>query len=71
VIAGFVKPDEGSVLAFGKPVTGPGPERAMVFQEYALFPWMTVAENIGFGLEIKGQDRASIRRAVDGLLQKS
>jgi NitT/TauT family transport system ATP-binding protein len=42
----------------------------MVFQEYALFPWMTVAENIGFGLEIKGQDRASIRRAVGALLQK-
>jgi len=70
VIAGFVKPEEGSVLAFGKPVEGPGPERAMVFQEYALFPWMTVADNIGFGLEIQGQSREGIRRAVDGLLEK-
>jgi NitT/TauT family transport system ATP-binding protein len=70
VIAGFVKPEEGSVLAFGKPVEGPGPERAMVFQEYALFPWMTVADNIGFGLEIQGQSREDIRRAVDALLEK-
>jgi NitT/TauT family transport system ATP-binding protein len=70
VIAGFVKPEEGSVLAFGKPVTGPGPERAMVFQEYALFPWMTVAENIAFGLEIQGRAREAIRETVDGLLQK-
>jgi NitT/TauT family transport system ATP-binding protein len=70
VIAGFVKPEEGSVIAFGKPVTSPGPERAMVFQEYALFPWMTVADNIAFGLEIKGESRASIRGTVDALLQK-
>ena len=42
VIAGFIAPDEGTVEAFGKPVRAPGPERAMVFQEYALFPWMTV-----------------------------
>src|SRR5262249_22014401 len=67
VIAGFVEPDEGVVETFGRPVTGPGPDRAMVFQEYALFPWMTVAENIAFGLEIKGVPPDSV---VDALLDK-
>ena len=68
VIAGFVKPEAGTVEAFGKPVTGPGPDRAMVFQEYALFPWMTVAENVAFGLEIKRAER--IGETVDALLAK-
>src|SRR5438105_97328 len=52
VLAGFTQPSKGEALAFGKPIAGPGPDRAMVFQEYALFPWMTVAENIAFGLEM-------------------
>jgi NitT/TauT family transport system ATP-binding protein len=51
-------------------VTDPGPDRGMVFQEYALFPWMTVAKNIGFGLEIKGLKQAEIDRVVGGLLDK-
>ena len=70
VIAGFVKPDAGTVEAFGKPVVAPGPERAMVFQEYALFPWMTVADNIAFGLEIQNAPRAQIRETVGALLDK-
>jgi NitT/TauT family transport system ATP-binding protein len=68
VIAGFTPADEGTVEAFGKPVTGPGPERAMVFQEYALFPWMTVFQNIAFGLEIKGAKE--IAPTVEKLLDK-
>jgi NitT/TauT family transport system ATP-binding protein len=43
-----------AITTDGKVVTEPGPERGMVFQEYALFPWMTVAQNIAFGLQIKG-----------------
>jgi NitT/TauT family transport system ATP-binding protein len=70
VIAGFVKPESGTVQAFGKPVTGPGPERAMVFQEYALFPWMTVFDNVAFGLEIQRQPRERIQQTVDALLEK-
>jgi NitT/TauT family transport system ATP-binding protein len=60
-VAGFAPPSSGSITADGKLVTAPGPERGMVFQEYALFPWMTVADNIAFGLEIKGQPKAQIR----------
>jgi NitT/TauT family transport system ATP-binding protein len=69
-VAGFVKPTSGSVLVQGKPVTGPGPDRAMVFQEYALFPWMTVAQNVAFGLEIRKTPRARIEEVVSGLLRK-
>ncbi|HZX27045.1 MAG TPA: ABC transporter ATP-binding protein [Telluria sp.] len=67
-VAGFAPPTSGTILADGKPVAEPGPERGMVFQEYALFPWMTVGENIGFGLEIKGLPKAQIAQRVDGLL---
>jgi NitT/TauT family transport system ATP-binding protein len=68
-IAGFAPPTGGRVLAGGVPVAGPGPERGMVFQEYALFPWMTVAQNVGFGLQIKGMARAQSDARVAGLLK--
>ena len=67
-VAGFAPPSSGSITADGKLVTGPGPERGMVFQEYALFPWMTVADNVAFGLEIKGMARVQIDAIVDKLL---
>ena len=67
-VAGFALPTSGTILADGKKVTAPGPERGMVFQEYALFPWMTVEDNIGFGLEIKGVPKAEIKIRVDALL---
>ena len=63
-LAGFALPTSGSITADGRPVTGPGPERGMVFQEYALFPWMTVAQNVAFGLEIKGMHKAAIGARV-------
>ena len=58
-IAGFSPPTEGRVVANGLTVTEPGPDRAMVFQEYALFPWMTVERNVAFGLELKLQAATS------------
>ncbi|MES2127552.1 MAG: ABC transporter ATP-binding protein [Pseudomonadota bacterium] len=67
-VAGFAPPTSGAITADGVAVTAPGPDRGMVFQEYALFPWMTVAQNIGFGLEIKGLGKAEIARRVDDLL---
>ncbi|MES2161873.1 MAG: ABC transporter ATP-binding protein [Pseudomonadota bacterium] len=67
-IAGFALPSAGRIIADGKEVKAPGPERGMVFQEYALFPWMTVEKNIAFGLEIKGMPQAQITAKVDQLL---
>ena len=67
-VAGFSLPSSGTITADGKLVTGPGPERGMVFQEYALFPWMTVEKNIAFGLEIKGMHAEAINAKVDELL---
>ncbi len=55
VIAGLVPAASGKLLVDGKPVTGPGPDRAMVFQEYALLPWRTVWANVQFGLELQGK----------------
>lgn len=69
-IAGFSLPSSGKLIANEREVTAPGPDRAMVFQEYALFPWMTVAENIAFGLEIKNLSKTAIKSRVDALLKK-
>ena len=67
-IAGFSLPSSGVITVDGKAVTGPGPDRGMVFQEYALFPWMTVEQNIGFGLEIKGMGKVEIQTRVEALM---
>jgi NitT/TauT family transport system ATP-binding protein len=69
-VAGFSLPTSGELTALGRPVTGPGPERAMVFQEYALFPWMTVERNVAFGLEIAGAPPERRRQVVEALLGK-
>ncbi len=69
-VAGFSLPSSGSILVDGKTVSEPGPDRGMVFQEYALFPWMTVAENVAFGLSIKKVPKAEISQKVDSLLDK-
>ncbi len=69
-IAGFSLPTSGRLMANGAEVTLPGTDRGMVFQEYALFPWMTVAENVAFGLKIKKLPKAEIRGKVDALLGK-
>ncbi|UGQ45666.1 ABC transporter ATP-binding protein [Massilia endophytica] len=68
-VAGFALPSSGSITVDGAEITAPGPERGMVFQEYALFPWMTVADNVAFGLEIKGLPKAQIEQTVGQLLK--
>jgi NitT/TauT family transport system ATP-binding protein len=67
-VAGFSLPTSGVITVDGAAITAPGPDRGMVFQEYALFPWMTVEQNVAFGLQIKGEPKPVIQEKVDGLL---
>jgi NitT/TauT family transport system ATP-binding protein len=60
-VAGLIQPTEGRILVDGRPVRGPSPERAVVFQDYALFPWRTAWDNVRFGLE----EQPSLRRGAD------
>src|SRR5260221_533750 len=70
VLLGLIKPDSGNVTIHGKAVTGPGTDRAMVFQEFGLLPWRTVRSNVELGLELKGvpaETRHGISpRLIDG-----
>jgi NitT/TauT family transport system ATP-binding protein/sulfonate transport system ATP-binding protein len=65
IIAGFEEPTTGGVAIDGKPVTGPGSDRGMVFQDYALFPWMTVRQNISFGPRQRHLPRPEIDKTTD------
>ncbi|MGQ0662836.1 MAG: ABC transporter ATP-binding protein [Pseudomonadota bacterium] len=68
LIAGFLQPIRGAVLLDGRPVARPGPDRGVVFQEYGLFPWLTVRANVEFGLRARGVARPERRRVVDAYL---
>ncbi|KQV49132.1 sulfonate ABC transporter ATP-binding protein [Pelomonas sp. Root1217] len=69
-VAGFLKPSGGQVLLDGQRITGPGSARGVVFQQYSLFPWMTVRANVEFGLRMKGvsaSEREAQARTLLGL----
>ena len=71
LIMGFLRPTEGRVLVNGAPVTGPGVDRGIVFQDYSLFPWMTAKENVAFGIrQAKGVSKAEAARAAEDILAR-
>ena len=71
IIAGFTRPTRGSVTLDGRPIIGPGPDRGVIFQEYAVFPWLDVHDNIAFGLTLRANRTAPHERdaVVDRYLQ--
>ena len=65
IAAGFIRPTSGKIVLNNKEISGPGVDRGMVFQQGALFEWLTVAENVNFGLRMKDQDQALTQKKVD------
>ena len=68
IIAGFVQPTQGQVLLDGKPLSGIGPERLVVFQSPALFPWLTVHDNVTFGPRMRGEPAAEYRALAEKII---
>jgi len=71
LVAGLMSPTEGEIVLDGVPVTGPGPDRGLVFQSGALYPWRTVERNVSFGLELLPIDAAERKRRVDWYLAET
>jgi len=69
IMAGFEQPSSGEALMWGKPIDGPDPTRGMVFQDYALFPWLSVRDNIGFGPASRGLHRSEVNATVDKFVE--
>ena len=69
ILAGFLAPTSGTVTLNGKPVTGPGADRGMVFQQGALFEWMSVRQNVDFGPRMKGMEKRQRDQITDHLLE--
>lgn len=69
LIAGLDRPSAGSITLDGRPVTGPGSDRGMVFQKYSLYPWLTAAQNVAFGMELQGRPRSDIRERTGYFLE--
>ncbi|RTL73125.1 MAG: ABC transporter ATP-binding protein [Hyphomicrobiales bacterium] len=68
-VAGYVPPTTGQIRVDGEPVKAPGPDRGMVFQQYSLFPWMTVRENVAFGPRISGRGEPTPEAIADTFIE--
>ena len=69
IVGGFIKAEGGSIRVYGEEVSGPGPDRGIMFQEFALFPWKSVAGNVAWGLEAQGFPRDKIEETVRKYLE--
>ena len=69
ILGGFIHAERGTIRVYGEEVSGPGPDRGMMFQEFALYPWRTVAGNVAWGLEVQGFPREKIKETVDRHLE--
>ena len=69
IVAGFESATRGSARMWGKPIAGPAPDRGMVFQDYGLFPWLTVRRNIAFGPTSRGRPASEIKETVDRFIE--
>jgi NitT/TauT family transport system ATP-binding protein len=69
LIAGLDRPSAGAISIDGRPVTAPGSDRGMVFQKYSLYPWLTAAQNVAFGMELQGRNRQEIRERTGYFLE--
>src|ERR1700749_1011282 len=66
--AGFERATSGESLMWGMPISGPGPGRGMVFQDYGLFPWLSIRDNIGFGPKSRRRPRAEVRETTESFI---
>jgi len=70
IVAGLITPTSGQALLHGKSIGGPGPDRGMVFQSYSSYPWLTVLENVAFGLQLRGVARDERERVARTWIKK-
>ena len=70
LLAGFIQPDQGEILYQGQPVRKPGPERGMIFQQPNLFPWLTVLDNITFGLRLTRHNNDEVKQKAEEWINK-
>ncbi|MDD2957640.1 MAG: ABC transporter ATP-binding protein [Lachnospiraceae bacterium] len=69
ILAGLLKPDSGQILVDGRAITRPESSRCMVFQDYVLFPWMTVSSNIALGLQVRKKDKEYVHKKVQWAIE--
>ena len=70
IVAGLFPPTTGAALLRGRPITGPGPDRGMVFQSYSSYPWLTVLDNVAFGMKLRGVPREEREKVARSWIKK-